>query len=128
MKLTASQYRYDRKLRGTQTAVADALGIRRVTIMRRETARSTVTREAMLALLTLPVLGVGKCPKKQNPKSAPLIDADSAIAPAPPRSADAENGSAAGATTLSRGRSTSVAQLKITRGKGGAITYIVSGD
>jgi len=54
MKLTASQYRYDRKLRGTQTAVADALGIRRVTIMRRETARSAVTREAMIALLTLP--------------------------------------------------------------------------
>ena len=54
MKLTANQYRYDRKLRGTQTTVADALGIRRVTIMRRETARSTVTREAMLALLTLP--------------------------------------------------------------------------
>ncbi len=54
MKLTASQYRYDRKARGTQTQIAEALGIRRVTIMRRETARSAVTREAMLALLTLP--------------------------------------------------------------------------
>jgi len=127
MKLTASQYRYDRKLRGTQTAVADALGIRRVTIMRRETARSAVTREAMLALLTLPVLGVGKCQTK-NPKSASPIDADSAIAPAQPRSKDAANGSVAGATTLSRGRSTSVAQLKITRGKAGAITYIASAD
>jgi len=128
MKLTASQYRYDRKLRGTQTSVADALGIRRVTIMRRDTARSAVTLEAMLALLTLPVLGVGKCPKKQNPKSAPLIAEDSATAPAPPRSADAGNGSAAGATTSSKERSTSVAQLKITRGKGGAITYIVLAD
>jgi len=54
MKLTASQYRYDRKLRGTQTSVAEALGISRVTIMRRETFRTTVTREAMIALLTLP--------------------------------------------------------------------------
>lgn len=128
MKLTASQYRYDRKARGTQTAVADALGIRRVTIMRRETARSTVTREAMLALLTLPVIAVTKCQKKQNPKSASLIAAASATAPAPQRSADAASGSAAGVTTLSKGRSTSVAQLKITRGKGGAITSTALAD
>jgi hypothetical protein len=128
MTLTASQYRYDRKLRGTQTAVADALGIRRVTIMRRETARSAVTREAMLALLTLPVIAVTKCQKKQNPKSASLIDADSATAPAQPRSADVASGSVAGATTLSKGRSTRGAQLRITRGKGGAITYTVSAD
>jgi len=129
MILNRIEYQWARKARGTQTQIAEALGISRVTIMRRETARSTVTREAMLALLTLPVLGVGKCfPKKQNPKSAPLIAEDSATAPAPPRSADAASGSAAGATTSSKGRSTSVAQLKITRGKGGAITYIVSGD
>jgi len=54
LALYTNQYRYERKLRGTQTSVADALGISRVTIMRRETARSTVTREAMIALLTLP--------------------------------------------------------------------------
>jgi DNA-binding XRE family transcriptional regulator len=48
------QYQQARKARGTQTQVADALGIRRVTIMRRETNRSAVTREAMIALLTLP--------------------------------------------------------------------------
>jgi hypothetical protein len=54
MTLTASQYRAERKARGTQTQIAEALGIRRVTIMRRETARTTVTREAMIALLTLP--------------------------------------------------------------------------
>jgi len=128
MQLNASQYRYDRKLRGTQTAVADALGISRVTIMRRETARSTVTREAMLALLTLPVIAVTKCQKKQNPKSASLIDADSATAPAPRKSKDAGNGSAAAVTTSSKARSTRGAQLKITRGKGGAITYIVLAD
>jgi hypothetical protein len=51
---TAHLYKAERKARGTQTQVADALGIRRVTIMRRETCRSTVTLEAMLALLTLP--------------------------------------------------------------------------
>jgi hypothetical protein len=128
MKLTANQYRYDRKLRGTQTTVADALGIRRVTIMRRETARSTVTREAMLALLTLPVIAVTKCQKKQNPKSASPIAAASATAPAPPRSKDAGSGSVAGVTTLSRAPSTSVAQLRITRGKGGAITSTALAD
>lgn len=127
MKLSASLYRLARKARGTQTAVADALGIRRVTIMRRETARTTVTREAMLALLTLPVLGVDKCQKK-NPKSASPIDAASAIAPAPPRSAGAGNGYAAGATTSSKAQSISAAQLKITRGKGGAITSTALAD
>ena len=128
MKLTASLYRLARKARGTQTAVAEALGIRRVTIMRRETSRSTVTLEAMLALLTLPVIAVTKCQKKQNQKSASPIAAASATAPAPLKSKDAGNGSAAGATTLSKGRSTRGAQLRITRGKGGAITYIVSED
>jgi transcriptional regulator with XRE-family HTH domain len=128
MKLTASLYRLARKARGTQTAVAEALGIRRVTIMRRETSRSTVTLEAMLALLTLPVLSVDKCPKKLSQKSASLIAAASATAPAPPRSADVASGSAAGATTSSRAQSTSVAQLKITRGKGAAITSTALAD
>ena len=54
MILTAYLYQLERKARGTQTQVADALGIRRVTVMRRETSRSVVTKEAMLALLTLP--------------------------------------------------------------------------
>jgi hypothetical protein len=128
MILNRIEYQRARKARGTQTQIADALNISRVTIMRRETARTTVTLEAMLALLSLPVLSVDKCQKKQNPKSAPLIAADSATAPAQPRSADAASGSAAGATTLSKARSTRGAQLKITRGKGGAITYIVLAD
>ena len=127
MKLTASLYRLARKARGTQTAVADALGIRRVTIMRRETARSTVTLEAMLALLTLPVIRHSKCPTK-NPKSASPIAAAFATAPAPRKSRGAGNGYAEGATTSSSQPSTNVAQLKITRGKGGAITSTVSGD
>jgi hypothetical protein len=128
MKLTATLYRLARKARGTQTQVAYALGIRRVTIMRRETARSTVTLEAMLALITLPVIRHSKCQTKLSQKSASLTDAASAIAPAPPRSAGAGNGSVAGATTSSKGRSTRGGQLKITRGKGGAITSTASAD
>jgi transcriptional regulator with XRE-family HTH domain len=54
MILNQIEYQRARKARGTQTQIAEALGISRVTIMRRETARSTVTREAMIALLTLP--------------------------------------------------------------------------
>jgi DNA-binding XRE family transcriptional regulator len=128
MILNRIEYQRARKARGTQTQIADALGISRVTIMRRETARSTVTREAMLALLTLPVIAVTKCQKKQNPKSASPIAADSATAPAPRKSKDAGNGSAAGVMISSKGRSTSVAQLRITRGKGGAITSTASVD
>jgi len=127
MILNRIEYQRARKARGTQTQIADALGISRVTIMRRETRRSTVTREAMLALLTLPVLSVDKCQTK-NQKSASPIAAASATAPAQPRSADAASGSAAGATTLSKARSTSVAQLKITRGKAGAITSTALAD
>lgn len=128
MKLTASLYRLTRKARGTQTAVADALGIRRVTIMRRETARSAVTCEAMLALLTLAVLGVDKCPTKLSQKSASLTDDAYATAPAPPRSRGAGNGFVAGATTSSNPRSTKDARLRITRGKGGAITSTALAD
>jgi transcriptional regulator with XRE-family HTH domain len=126
MKL-ASLYRLARKARGTQTAVAEALGIRRVTIMRRETARSTVTLEAMLALLTLPVIGVGKCQTKNQKRASPIA-ADSATAPAPRRSRGAGNGSVAGATKLSNQPSISAAQLKITRGKGGLITSTALAD
>jgi len=127
MILNRTEYQRARKARGTQTQIADALGIRRVTIMRRETERTAVTREAMLALLTLPVIAVTKCQTK-NPKSDSLTDEDSATAPAPQRSKDAANGSVAGVMTLSKGRSTRGAQLRITRGKGGAITYIVLAD
>ena len=127
MKLTASLYRLARKARGTQTAVAGALGIRRVTIMRRETARTTVTLEAMLALLTLPVLRDSKCQTK-NPKSDSLTDDASATAPAPRRSRGAGNGSAEGATTSSKAQSISAAQLRITRGKGGLITSTALAD
>jgi DNA-binding XRE family transcriptional regulator len=127
MKLSANLYRLARKARGTQTTVAEALGIRRVTIMRRETSRSTVTLEAMLALLTLPVIRDSKCQTK-NQNSASPIAADSATAPAPRKSRGAVNGSAAGATTLSNQPNTNAARLRITKGKGGLITSTASAD
>ena len=51
---TASKYRSERLCRGSQEAIAEALGLQRVTITRRENGKRRVTREAMLALLTLP--------------------------------------------------------------------------
>ena len=119
---TATEYRAQRLRRGSQEAIAKALGLQRVTITRRENGKRRVTREAMLALLTLPVLNAKPCRRNANPTNA-----DSATAPAPPRSRGAGNGSAGGATTSSNQPSTNAAQLKIMREKGGAITYIVSG-
>ena len=120
---TATEYRAQRLRRGSQEAIAKALGLQRVTITRRENGKRRVTREAMLALLTLPVVSGKPCRKNANPTNA-----DSATAPAPRKSRGAGNGSAAGATTLSNPQNTKGARLKITRGKGGAITYIVSGE
>ena len=119
---TATEYRTQRLLRGSQEAIADALGLQRVTITRRENGKRRVTREAMLALLTLPVLNAKPCRRKENP-----INADSATAPAPRKSRGVANGSAGVATTLSNPPSTSVARLKITRGKGAVTMFTASG-
>ena len=119
---TATEYRAQRLRRGSQEAIAKALGLQRVTITRRENGKRRVTREAMLALLTLPVLNAKPCRRNANPTNA-----DSATAPAPRKSRGAGNGFAGVATTLSNPPSTNAAQLKIMREKGGAITYIVSG-
>ena len=120
---TATEYRAQRLRRGSQEAIAEALGLQRVTITRRENGKRRVTREAMLALLTLPVLNAKPCRRNANPTNA-----DSATAPAPRKSRGAGSGSAAVATTLSNPQNIKGARLKITRGKGGAITYIVSGE
>ncbi len=48
------EYKAARKLRGSQTAVARALGVGQITLSRRETGISQVTKEAMMALLSLP--------------------------------------------------------------------------
>ena len=53
---TATEYRAQRLRRGSQEAIAELLGLQRVTITRRENGKRRVTREAMLALLTLPVI------------------------------------------------------------------------
>lgn len=115
---TATEYRAQRLRRGSQEAIAEALGLQRVTITRRENGKRRVTREAMLALLTLPVVSGKPCRKNANP-----ISADSATAPAPRKSKGVANGSAAGATTSSNPPSTKDARLKITRGKGGATMF-----
>ena len=55
---TSADYRRERKLRGSQTAVAEQLDIARETIVRRESGapNSPISREAWLALLSLPLL------------------------------------------------------------------------
>lgn len=52
--MTATEYKTERKKRGTQMEVAGLLGVRQSTISDRETGRRDVTREAELALLSLP--------------------------------------------------------------------------
>jgi len=47
-------YKSQRKLRGTQVAVAALLGVTQVTIARRETGVSPITTEIWLALLSIP--------------------------------------------------------------------------
>ncbi len=55
LDLTAEAYAAARKLRGTQAEIADALGVNRVTVAKRETGGQVITREAVLALTALPV-------------------------------------------------------------------------
>lgn len=120
---TATEYRTQRLRRGSQQAIAEALGLQRVTITRRENGKRRVTREAMLALLTLPVVSDKPCRKNANP-----ISAASATALAPRKSRGAGSGSVVGATTSSNPPSTNAARLRITREKGGATMFTASGE
>lgn len=52
--VTPIQYKREREKRGTQQRVAGLLGVHQVTIARRETGAMPITREAWLALLSLP--------------------------------------------------------------------------
>jgi len=52
--MTAENYKSEREQRGTQQSVATALEVHQVTIARRETGAMPITREAWLALLSLP--------------------------------------------------------------------------
>lgn len=50
-----SDYKHERTLRGTQSSVAAQLGVDPQTVSRRERGEIEITREAWLALLSLPV-------------------------------------------------------------------------
>lgn len=54
--MNADKYRAERKLRGSQEAVAALLDVARETIVRREAGgpRNPISRESWLALLSLP--------------------------------------------------------------------------
>ena len=53
--MTPYKYKSEREKRGTQAEVARLLATNRVTLARRETGTTPITREAWLALLSLPV-------------------------------------------------------------------------
>lgn len=52
--MTPADYKMEREQRGTQATVAALLLVSRVTVARRETGEQVITREAELALLSLP--------------------------------------------------------------------------
>lgn len=52
--MTAAEYQSERKQRGTQEGVAALLGVSRVSVARRETGEQPISREAELAILSLP--------------------------------------------------------------------------
>ena len=58
--MTSENYKSERQLRGTQIQVAAQLGVTQVTMSRRESG-GEISREAWLALLSLP-----KLRKKKN--------------------------------------------------------------
>lgn len=70
--MTATQYKAERELRGTQGEVSAMLGVSRVTIARRETGARPVIQEAWLALLALPK-------KKKHNKASLLTTARPAV-------------------------------------------------
>ena len=62
--MTPDRYKSERERRGTQTSVSALLGVNRVTVAKRETGSQIITREAWLALLSLPQtkkIKRGKC-------------------------------------------------------------------
>lgn len=52
--MTSEEYKSERELRGTQESVSAQLGVSRITVAKRETGSQVITREAELALLSLP--------------------------------------------------------------------------
>lgn len=66
--MTPAEYKIERGRRGSQEKVAAALGVNRVTIAKREagTPGWPITREAWLALCSLPLPKTPKRPKKRT--------------------------------------------------------------
>ena len=64
--MTPAEYKTERKRRGSQKKGAAAIGVNRVTVAKREagTAGWPITREAWLALCSLPLPRKAKRPKK----------------------------------------------------------------
>lgn len=62
--MTAAKYKSERQRRGSQEKVAALLGVSRQSIARRETGAQVITREAALALCSLPLPKNPKRPKK----------------------------------------------------------------
>lgn len=62
--MTASQYAMLRRVLGTQTEVAEKLGIHRVTVAKREAGTLTISEEASLAILSL--AGAGRKPRARS--------------------------------------------------------------
>ena len=52
--MTPKKYRAEREKRGTQTEVARLLGVQRAAVARREGGTRPITREAWLAICSLP--------------------------------------------------------------------------
>lgn len=71
--MTPEKYKSERQLRGSQLAVAAQLEIHRVTLARRETGVLPITREAWLALLTLPKIVKKSIPEIKARPSRPAI-------------------------------------------------------
>lgn len=53
--MTPENYRRERQLRGTQSGVAAMLGVHSMTVTQRELGKQRITKEAWLALLSIPL-------------------------------------------------------------------------
>lgn len=76
-KMTAQQYKKARRARGTKQEIARMTGVHTTTIDRRESGAATVSREAELVLMGIPVLlRPVKDRKRGRPSSTPLLTGD----------------------------------------------------
>lgn len=64
--MTPAEYKAARQERGTQQGVAALLGVRLSTVQRRESGEIAITREAEIALLSLPLRKKKRAPRRPN--------------------------------------------------------------